>query len=113
MFYASRALSGSESNYAQIEIELLAVVFATSKFSQYIYGKTVIVQSDHKPLEAIFTKPLCKSLARLQRVLLQLQCYDLLVIYTPGKDVLIADTLSRAVAMRQVHEDIEDLYSEK
>lgn len=107
LFYASRALSVSEPNYAQLEKELLAVVFAMSKFSKYIYGKTVIVQSDLKPLEAIFTKPLCKAPARLQKMLLQLQRYDLNVKYTPGKDVLIA------VAIGQVHKDMEDLYSEK
>ena len=36
--YASRSLSPSECNYAQIEKELLATVFACSKFHQYIYG---------------------------------------------------------------------------
>ncbi|RXN07853.1 macrophage-expressed gene 1 protein-like [Labeo rohita] len=45
-------------------------------------------------------------------MLLQLQRYDLHVKYTPGKDVLIADSLSHAVAIGQVHMDMEDLYSE-
>lgn len=94
--YASRALTDTEKNYAQIEKELLAIVFSTKKFHQYVYGRSVNVQSDHKPLEAIFKKPLSKAPARLQRMLLQLQKYDLIVQYTPGKDMLIADTLSRA-----------------
>ena len=51
--YASRALSSAETRYAQIEKELLAVVFAFTKFHQYVYSKDVIVESDHKPLEAI------------------------------------------------------------
>jgi len=37
--YASTALADSETRYAQIEQELLAVVFATEKFFQYIYCK--------------------------------------------------------------------------
>ncbi|KAI2646673.1 Retrovirus-related Pol polyprotein from transposon 17.6 [Labeo rohita] len=99
--YASRALTDTEKNYAQIEKELLAIVFSTIKFHQYVYGRSVNVQSDHKPLEAIFKKPLSKAPARLQRMLLQLQKYDLIVQYTPGKDMLIADTLSRAVTEGQ------------
>ncbi|KAK7879228.1 hypothetical protein WMY93_033987 [Mugilogobius chulae] len=45
----------------------------------------------NNPEKAIGTAP-----SRLQRMLLQLQRYDLNVIYTPGKELLIADTLSRA-----------------
>ena len=58
--YASRSLSQTEYNYAQIEKELLAVVFACNKFHQYIYGYPTNVQSDHKPLEVIMLKPLHK-----------------------------------------------------
>ena len=36
--YASRSLSPAECNYAQIEKELSAVVFACNKFHQYVYG---------------------------------------------------------------------------
>ncbi|KAL0152625.1 hypothetical protein M9458_052348 [Cirrhinus mrigala] len=71
--YASRALSAAEKNYAQIEKELLTIVFALRKFHQYVYGIPIRVQSDHKPLEAIFSKPIGAAPARLQRMLLQLQ----------------------------------------
>ena len=56
--YASRSLSSCEINYAQIEKELLDIVFACAKFHFYIYGFHITVQSDHKSLEAIFKKPL-------------------------------------------------------
>ena len=39
--YASRALTSAETRYAQIEKELLAVVFALEKFHQYICGSRV------------------------------------------------------------------------
>ena len=55
--YASRSLTQTEQNYAQIEKELYAIVFACEKFNQYIYGKHVHVQSVHKPLESILKKP--------------------------------------------------------
>ena len=38
----------AEIRYAQIEKELLAVVFAFTKFHQYVYSKYVIVESDHE-----------------------------------------------------------------
>ncbi|XP_067115918.1 scavenger receptor cysteine-rich type 1 protein M130-like [Osmerus mordax] len=56
--YASRALTAPEQNYAQIEKELLAIVFAVKRFHQYACGVRVTVQSDHKPLENILRKPL-------------------------------------------------------
>ena len=94
--YASRTMTTTQERYAQIEKELLAVVFACERFHQYIYGKTVEVHSDHKPLENILKKPLGAAPARLQRMLLRLQKYDINLIYKPGKLLKVADTLSRA-----------------
>ncbi|UYV73599.1 K02A2.6-like [Cordylochernes scorpioides] len=51
IIFASRSLSKTEQNYAQIEKECLAIVFACERFHQCILGKCqVIVQTDHKPL---------------------------------------------------------------
>ena len=94
--YASRALTCAETRYAQIEKELLAVVFALEIFHQYIYGTNVEIESDHKPLEIKTRKQLCQAPPRLQRLLLRLQRYDFTLKYRPGKDMVIADTLSRA-----------------
>ena len=95
--YASRALTPTEENYAQIEKELLAIVFSCEKFDAYIYGRdSVQVQTDHKSLECICRKVLCVAPKRLQRMLLRLQKYDLDVTYLKGENMLIADTLSRA-----------------
>jgi hypothetical protein len=44
--YAIRALTKTEQNYAQIEKELLAVVFGMDKFHQYTYGRKTYVHSD-------------------------------------------------------------------
>ena len=94
--FASRSLSDAECNYAQIEKELLAIVFACEKFSQYIYGRLTVVQSDHKPLESIFKKQISATTPRLQRLLLRLMKYSLRIEYLPGSKMFIADTLSRA-----------------
>ena len=96
--YASKALTKTEKNYAQIEKELLAIVFALRKFDQLVVGKPVIVHTDHKPLIAIVSKPLCEAPKRLQRMLMSLQRYDIKLIHKAGKEMFVADTLSRAVA---------------
>jgi hypothetical protein len=94
--FASRSLIPAEKNYSQIEKELLAILFSVNKFHQYVYGRQVEVHSDHKPLESITRKPLHKASPRLQQMLLKLMRYDLNVTYKPGKNMYIADALSRA-----------------
>ena len=95
--YASRALTPTETRHAQIEKELLAIVFACDHFNMYIYGrKEVNIETDHQPLEAIMKKPLYSAPERLQRMLLRLQKYNLLIKYKKGQQMYLADTLSRA-----------------
>lgn len=103
--YASKALTETQINYAQIEKELLGIVFGCTRFHQYIFSKNVTVETDHKPLIAIFKKPLSKISSRLQRMLLRLQQYKLNVVYKPGKELVIADTLSRHF---NVNDKVED-----
>ena len=79
--YASRAMTKAEKNYAQVEKELLAIVFACERFDQYVYGRSVTVESDHKPLEQIGTKPFQEIPKRLQRMYLRLQKYDVKITY--------------------------------
>ena len=74
---------------------MLAMVFGCQRFHQYIYGKKVIIQSDHKPLETIMKKPLQNTPPQLQRMLLSLQKYDTDLVYLAGKENILADTLSR------------------
>ena len=95
--FASHALTPAETRYAQIEKELLAIVYACEKFDVYVYGRTeVTIQSDHKPLECIFKKPLNTAPMRLQHMLLRLQRYNLRAVYTKGTEMFLADTLSQA-----------------
>ena len=93
--YASKSLNESQRAYAQIEKELLAIVFGCEKFHEYLYGRQVTVESDHKPIEAIMKKCLALAPPRLQRMLLRLQKYDITVIHKPGKEIPLADVLSR------------------
>ena len=95
--FISRSLTKAEQNYAQIEKECLAIVFACERFNQYIHGRELtFIQTDHRPLVPIFTKPIYNAPKRLQRMLLRLQKYALKVQYCPGKEMYVADMLSRA-----------------
>jgi hypothetical protein len=108
--YASKALTEAQKSYAQIELEMLAITFGCERFHCYLYSRPVLVESDHKPLESIFKKPLDKVPMRLQRMLLRVQAYDLNVTYKPGKYLYIADTLSRAsLKVDVIFEDELDL----
>ena len=100
--YASRSMTTAEKNYAQIETEQLGVMFASERFHIYIYGRKVIVETDHQPLIAISKKQLCDAPPRLQRLLLRIQKYDLMLEYTPGKLLVVTDTLSRSFSSKEV-----------
>ena len=66
VIYASQSLTSAEQNYAQIEQEQLAITFACKQFHQSVYRNDIDFQSDHKPLEAIVTKPLSQTPPRIQ-----------------------------------------------
>ena len=96
--FASKSLTDVETRYANIERELLAIVFACQRFSTYLLGRSFVAESDHKPLEMIAMKNLANVPPRLQRMLLELQRYDVTIKYRPGKEMQLADALSRCPA---------------
>lgn len=93
--YSSKTLISSEINYAQIKKEMLAILFGCKRFHQYVYGRSFVVETDHKPLIFIMKKQLAAAPARLQRMLLQLHRYDIDIVHKAGKDIPVADALSR------------------
>jgi hypothetical protein len=46
-------MTETESRYVQIEKELLAAVFACTKFYDFTYGNKVGIETDHEPLITI------------------------------------------------------------
>lgn len=94
--FASCSLTDAEKNYAQIEKEMLAIVFACSKWHNLIYGREIEIVTDHKPLLGIMSKEYQKiSSSKLKRMKLRLEKYNLKLTYLPGKYMYIADFLSR------------------
>ena len=71
------------------------MVFTCERFKTYVLGRDFTVESDHKPLEMIALKNLVAAPPRLQRMLLRLQPFNCTIKYRPGKEMLLADALSR------------------
>ena len=65
------------------------------KFEYYLYGRKVIIETDHSPPEQIFKKNIAEAPARLQRLLLRCMKFDITVRYKAGKSIPVADALSR------------------
>lgn len=69
MHYISRTLSDAEKSFLNIEREGLATVWSCDKIKEFIFGKTISIEIDHKPLLKIFTnKHLDDLFPRLQRM---------------------------------------------
>ena len=75
--FASRSLTDTERRYAQIEKEALAVTWACEKFSEYVLGKQIQLETDHKPLVPLLGKKSLDSLPpRVLRFRLHLMIFD-------------------------------------
>lgn len=106
--FSSRSLSDAQTRYAQIEKEALAIVHGCEKFHDYIFGQSeVTVETDHRPLVPIFSKPLHQCPLRLQRMRLTLQRYAINLLYKPGKELFLADALSRFPSKALLTEETE------
>jgi hypothetical protein len=96
--FASRSLTHAERNYAQLDREALAVVFAVKKFSQYLYGRRFHIVTDHMPLVSLFSSKKHATLQlppRMLRWKLFLSSMDYSISHRSGKLNLTADALSR------------------
>ena len=90
-------LSEPEIRYAQIVKEVLALVYAYKKFSDYVLGKNILLKTDHKHLMPLLGN---KNLDALQPCVLhfhmRLMRFQYSISQVPGKTLYIPDTLSRA-----------------
>lgn len=61
--FASKSLTRAEVKYAQIEKEMLSILFGCKKFPQYLYGREVNDHTDHKPGSTNCEHPLTQVFA--------------------------------------------------
>lgn len=93
--YFSKKLNKHQRGYSTVEKEALGLVLAVQHFEVYLAGGggDIVVYTDHNPLT--FLEKFSSSNQRVFRWSLILQPYSLVIRHLPGKDNVIADTLSR------------------
>ena len=105
VMFASRALTGSERNYQNLERECLGTIWGMEKFHYFLYGKEFTLETDQKPLVSIYRKHMVEISPRIQRLVVRsfpYQPFD--VQYRKGMEIPLADALSR-VTPTPVEED--------
>lgn len=94
--FASRALNNRERTImvdSAIEKELLAVVWATKHFRQFLYGRKFTIFTDHKPL--VYLNSMSTENLRLLKYKAELSEFDFVIKYKKGAINTNADALSR------------------
>ena len=91
--YASRALTKSERQYSVTKRELLAVVWATTHFRQYLIGRRYLLRTDHSALQWLFNMK--DPRGQLARWVLHLSEMEFDIVHRRGALHNDADALSR------------------
>ena len=94
----SASLTPTQTRYATIKLECMAIQWAIQKCSYFLRGlETFEVWTDHKPMVSIFQKSICDlENLRLMRMREKIMEYTPEVKWVPGKTHYIADALSRS-----------------
>ncbi|UYV71423.1 K02A2.6-like, partial [Cordylochernes scorpioides] len=107
--YVSRTLSETEKRYSQIEKEGLAIVWTCERLKDYVTGIKIHIETDHKPLIAIFTsKSLEDMTPRLQRLKMRMMRYSYQISHIAGKKQIVADMLSRKPMSKPHKDELEE-----
>lgn len=91
--YFSKKLNDYQKRKKAIYLECLAIKEAIQYWQFWLIGKSFTVFSDHKPLENLNIKS--RTDEELGDLTYYLSQYDFSIKYTPGKNNLEADCLSR------------------
>ena len=101
--YWSRSVPKPMRSYDARRLELLAVIMALEHFKPYIDGVRVTLDSDHRNLT--FIKNVKHSSGQLARWAMRLSEYDFELKYRPGKQMEVADCLSRNALPQELSEE--------
>ena len=103
----SRYLSDTETRYAVIELELLAIVWAIQKCKLYLAGASFQVVTDHRSLVPILNNYSLDQVEnpRLVRLLLKIRPFQFIASWRKGTAIAVAVALSRNPVALPVDED--------
>jgi ribonuclease HI len=104
--FISRKLQGAEVNYATVEKELLAVIYALKKLRKYLLGNDFLLCTDNSAVRYLFMKSEANS--RLQRWVMAVQEFRFQVKHVAGKSNVVADVLSRYPLQEEQDDNNDD-----
>ena len=93
VMFVSRALTGIERNYQNLERECLATIWRMEKFHYFLYGKEFNLETNQKALVSIYRKHMVEISPRIQRLVVRsfpYQPFD--ILYRKGVEILMACT---------------------
>jgi transposase InsO family protein len=97
VYFASRLLNEAEKTYPQIDKEFLAIVWALERLDAFVYGQSLTIRTDHRPLIGIMKKSMAHMSTRQQRFVARAMRYTFSLQFVPGREMFVADFLSRSV----------------
>ncbi|KAK8931221.1 hypothetical protein KSP39_PZI016563 [Platanthera zijinensis] len=91
--YFSKALGPRNLSLSAYEKEMLAIVWAVSKWRAYLLGRHFVIKTDHQSLKHLLEQRV--STPAQHRYLAKLMGFDYTITYKSGKENIAADALSR------------------
>ena len=93
--YGSHKLTPTQCNWSTIEREAFAVLWALNRFHDIIFGAHTTVLCDHDPLKYLLQNT--TQSAKVTRLALAIQQYDIVITHIKGSKNVVADGLSRVI----------------
>ncbi|KAL4153461.1 hypothetical protein QTP88_001294 [Uroleucon formosanum] len=97
--FFSKKLTVTETKYGAYDRELLAIYLAVKHFRHMVEGREFVIYTDHKPITFAFQQKTDKCTPRQFRHLDFISQFTTDIRYVPGKQNIVADTLSRVNAL--------------
>ena len=95
--FVSGLFRGSQLNWAALTKEAFAIYMSNKKLSFYLTDATILLRSDHKPLEKFLQKNTLNS--KVNNWAMELEAFNIQFDYIKGSSNILADTLSRLIVI--------------